>query len=91
MKTEHSVSLLPETGDRCWALLAEGCSVLTKISKGCGSCACPFYKPMDCGDWIRVEDEEGISIVPQEEYYPAIREIADNAKPAVWKITRVRS
>lgn len=93
MKTKNSVNLLPKTTERCWALLREGCNILTRTSEECGSCRCPFYKPVDCGDWIRVEDEEGITLIPPEEYYPAATKngIKGDLRPAVWKITRVRS
>ena len=93
MKTKNSVDLLPKTTDRCWALLSEGCSILTRASKKCGSCECSFYKPVDCGDWIRVEDEEGITLIPPEEYYPAVtkNKSKGDPRPAVWKITRVRA
>lgn len=91
MKTKHSVSLLKERPEPCDSIYPKGCRILTKVYEGCGSCACPFYKPRDCGDWIRVEDEEGISLIPQEEYYPARMKSIEEAGPPVWKISRVRT
>lgn len=91
MKTKHSVSLLRLINEPCDSLYPKGCRILTQVSKGCGSCACPFYKPKNCGDWIRVEDEEGINLIPQEEYYPARQKSIEEAGPAVWRISRVRA
>lgn len=93
MKTKHSVSLLRGSDEPCDSLYPKGCRILTQVNKDCGSCACPFYKPKNCGDWIRVEDEEGIALIPPEEYYPAATKngIKGDLRPAVWKITRVRS
>lgn len=91
MKTKHSVNLLKERPEPCDSIYPKGCRILTKVYEGCGSCACPFYKPRDCGDWIRVEDEEGISLIPQEEYYPARMKSIEEAGPPVWKISRVRT
>lgn len=46
-----------------------GCKLLTTDHKQCGTYKCPFYKPQGCKDWIRVEDRQGVSLVPAEEYY----------------------
>ena len=50
-----------------------GCKLLTIEHKSCGTYKCPFYKPKGCKDWIRVEDRQGVSIVPEEEYFRARR------------------
>lgn len=91
MKTKHSVNLLKERPEPCDSIYPKGCRILTQVNKGCGSCACPFYKPKNCGDWIRVEDEEGINLIPQEEYYPARQKSIEEAGPAVWRISRARA
>ena len=54
--------------ERCVNLKIGGCAVLCKAEPQCNY-KCPFYKPEGCRDWIRVEDRDGIAVVPPEEYY----------------------
>lgn len=51
----------------CFAQLNVGCKVLT--CDCVGKDECPFYKPQGCNDWIRVENNGEVWIVPPEEYY----------------------
>ncbi len=71
MITLHSIDLKYSI-DPCFAAInvrgTNGCRLLHKMSKSCNY-KCPFYKPKDCKDWIRVEDSQGICVVPPEEYY----------------------
>ena len=67
------------------------CGVLTKEDPTCG-CSCPFYKPRDCSDWIRIEDGHQIYIIPAEEYFEARGSgKADTKKIPTWKIRRVHT
>jgi len=42
-----------------------GCLITTAWAE----CKCPFYKPKGCEDWIRVERDGQVWLVPPEEYY----------------------
>ena len=68
MKTLNGIDLKSIT-DPCYAeMLHGGCRALSVKSELCRSWKCPFYKPQGCKEWIRVEDKQGINIVPPEEY-----------------------
>lgn len=92
MKTINSIDL-KSASDPCFgiegAVGKKTCRILCGSELKCGS-SCPFYKPEDCKDWVRVEDEEGISLVPPEEYYAIRRAAIEEARPCAWKIKRVR-
>lgn len=45
------------------------CSALTDRHKDCGSYKCPFYKPSECGDWIKIEKPKHVELYAPEEYY----------------------
>lgn len=49
---------------KCYALVGGSCDVLTHTD--CNNCA--FYKPIDCEDWIKVEEDGRVYIMPPEEY-----------------------
>lgn len=51
----------------CFAQMNVGCKVLT--CDCIGKDECPFYKPVGCEDWVRVEHDGEVWIVPPEEYY----------------------
>lgn len=53
--------------DPCFAQLATGCKVLT--CDCAGKAECPFYKPVGCEDWIKVEHNGEAWILTPEEYY----------------------
>lgn len=94
MRTKSSIDLTTAT-DPCFGLKKVAgnrrtCKIMCKMSPECGV-ECAFYKPESCEDWVRVEDEEGINLIPQEEYYPARAAAVQKAAPASWKITRVRT
>ena len=71
MITLHSIDLTT-TQDACFASIGNnniyGCRVLDITDLNCGTYKCPFYKPKGCKDWVRIEDERGINIIPPEEY-----------------------
>nr|AHF24051.1 hypothetical protein [uncultured bacterium Contig643] len=90
MRTAHSINL-KEARDRCFADKLKGtCSVMVVQHHGCGSYKCPLYKPAGCGDWVRVEDGNEITLVPPEEYKCA-RNKSKKPEYSSWKITRVRN
>lgn len=68
MITLHSIDLT-KIDEPCFALtVTKACRALSKQSKECGTYKCPFYKPAICKNWVRVEDRQGINLVPPEEY-----------------------
>ena len=69
MITLHSIDLQYIHEPCCSEMANDGCRAMTDKSEFCRSSRCPFYKPQGCKDWIRVEDRQGISVVPPEEYY----------------------
>ena len=73
MRTLHSIDL-KLIGDPCFGIMSKGkCRVLSVKSKYCGTYRCPFYKPKECRSWVRVQDKDGVNIVPPEEYERKIR------------------
>ena len=90
MKTRNSIDLEKETG-MCASDNMKTCRALVRYSEECGTCVCPFYKPKECKDWIRIEDEDGINLIPPEEYRKAckIDEPATSGHQT-WKITARR-
>lgn len=67
MKTRHSIDL-KKVNEPCFARTRMGyCRVLIIPARECGY-KCKFYKPEGCQDWVRVEDWEGLNLVPPEEY-----------------------
>lgn len=70
MITKHSIDLTMIT-EPCFAITAhdKGCGLLRAREPGCCTWRCPFYKPMNCKQWVRIEDRQGINLVPPEEAY----------------------
>lgn len=84
MRTRNSINLR-KTKEPCSSrseLII--CEALAHHISDCGTYKCPFYKPKGCKDWIRVEDEEGVNLIPPEEYYALAKKEAE--KPRVWKV-----
>lgn len=68
MKSPSSIDLT-EIKDKCFASFeGEGCSCLTEVPRECLAPGYPFYKPNGFKDWIRIEDRDGINLLPPEEY-----------------------
>lgn len=68
MITLHSIDLA-HVHEKCFAEGYKGvCKLLTVKSDVCRTSKCPFYKPDECKDWVRVEDKQGVSLIPFEEY-----------------------
>lgn len=93
MKTHNSLDLMQCDAPCAMSFKQNGvaCGLLTRYGKECGSAECPFYKPRGCKDWIRVEDEDGIIIIPPEEYYAARRINSGTKEYSSWKIVRRRA
>lgn len=90
MRTKNSIDL-KKSNQRCNSLMTgAGCSSMTGVHKDCGTYRCPFYKPQDCGDWIRVEDKDGISLIPPEEYKCERLKTKKKHDYSSWKIISVR-
>ena len=68
MITKHSIDLT-KVNDPCFATNTKygGCRILIGIHPDCGTFGCPFYKPYECKDWIRIEDNTGINLIPPED------------------------
>ena len=67
MITKHSIDLT-RVDEPCFAWsIVIGCQVLSRQQAGCGTYRCPFYKPRHCREWIRVEDKQGVNLVPPED------------------------
>ena len=93
MKTHNSLDLM-QCDTPCAMSFKQNsvaCGLLTRYGKECGSAECPFYKPRGCKDWIRTEDEDGISIIPPEEYYAARKASNGTKEYSSWKIVRRRA
>lgn len=45
------------------------CDALTERCSRCGSYICPFYKPKECKDWIRLDRPKYVELYTPEEYY----------------------
>lgn len=69
MITKHSIDLT-HIKEPCFALTRDGeCRVVIMPDFTCGTHKCPFYKPIDCKDWVRIEDRQGVNLIPPEEAY----------------------
>ena len=72
MITLHSIDL-KTTEEPCFAKSRMGmCKLLTIMPERCNY-RCKFYKPNGCKDWIRVEDRQGVNLIPPEEFEKEIR------------------
>lgn len=56
---------------RCFADWTGECSTMVERDRNCGSYKCPFYKPLDCEEWIKIEKEDHVEFYTPEEYYSA--------------------
>lgn len=69
MITLHSIDL-NMTKEPCYGLTIDGnCKVRVTTHNHCCTAKCPFYKPIDCRDWVRIEDHQGVHLIPPEEYF----------------------
>ena len=67
MITKHSIDLT-QIKEPCFALMAKGhCRILIARQRTCGTYKCPFYKPVNCKAWVRIEDRTGINLIPPED------------------------
>ena len=68
MVTIHSINL-KQINEPCFAAIGQknGCRVLSRTNDGCGTYRCPFYKPRDCKEWIRIDDRTGVNLIPPED------------------------
>ena len=68
MVTIHSQDL-KTIDEPCFAAIGHrnGCRVLMRTHDNCGTYKCPFYKPKDCKEWVRIDDKNGVSLIPPED------------------------
>lgn len=59
---------LKDCEEKCFARLNDGCAILKEMPEACNE-KCPFYKPRDCEDWVRLEHNGEIWLMPREDYY----------------------
>lgn len=93
MITRNSIPLEGILG-ACYALeegTVKRCRVMDGLHEECGTCGCPWYKPKDCRDWVRVEDDRGVSVVPPEEYRAVRCMSTDRKGQEYFRIIRARS
>lgn len=55
-----------EKDGQCFARMVGGCS-LGRVDGHCGTYRCPFYKPKDCKDWIRMDTKYAVFLYAPEE------------------------
>ena len=53
----------------CASLMGGECDAMKVLSPECGSYMCPFYKPRECADWIKIEKPKHVEFYTPEEYY----------------------
>jgi len=70
MITKHSIDL-KRIDSPCFALskITNGCKILKRTDENCNTYKCPYYKPVGCKDWVRIEDRHGINLIPPEEAF----------------------
>lgn len=72
MITLHSIDL-KNVNEPCYAeMQGGGCRALLVKHQECRTWKCPFYKPQLCKEWVRIEDKQGVNLVPPEEAYSKI-------------------
>ena len=78
---------ITDIDEKCFAHLKSGCAVLSRSDINCTP-QCPFYKSVGCEDWIRREKDNGIWLVPPEEYERSIKNEQDiqNKRKLYWFI-----
>lgn len=57
-----------DTDGRCFALMNGECGVMVLRHEACGSYECPFYKPSECKDWVRIETQSNVLMYAPEDY-----------------------
>ena len=75
---------IDECTDRCDLDSLEKCEGLVKKAVKCDH-NCPFYKPVGCSDWVRVDGE----LIPPEEYERMNGNENHKPKEVYWHVKRV--
>lgn len=90
MRTKHSINL-KEISEQCFAAKpADTCAITIPQLETCGTWKCPLYKPKSCKDWIRIEDRDGVNLIPPEEYACERLNQKKSLGVPTFRITRVR-
>lgn len=90
MITKNSIDLTLCDAECCGLSKRKGertCVVLCTEEPKC-STECPFYKPKGCHDWIKIEDSDGINLIPPEEYQKAVEKSRPTGKAKTWRMCR---
>ena len=66
--------MIRKSGDsdgNCFASVAanEGCLILSVAGSECGTYDCPFYKPSNHRDWVRIDRLPLVWLIPKDEYF----------------------
>lgn len=59
---------IEESDSVCFARRHSFCECLSEIHRGCGTYRCPFYKPLGCEDWLRIDDGYFVNMYMPEEF-----------------------
>lgn len=63
-----------DTDGMCFAEKS-GCIAMQAYDiKNCGTYNCPFYKPAECEDWIKIEHKNFVELYTPEEYYSGCKQ-----------------
>jgi len=57
-----------DTDGKCFAFEMGTCIALVTGHAECGTYMCPFYKPKDCKDWVRIETSKEVRLYAPEDY-----------------------
>jgi len=71
---------ITDSKEKCFALWASTCSILTDRTKEDCSAQCRFYKPQGCEDWVRRERRGQVWIIPPEEYAEFAEKVKKSGK-----------
>lgn len=80
---------LDECKDRCFATVLGECTVMDFPNDTCDS-SCPFYKPVGCKDWIRL-NIKGVNVIvaPEENERRFGSEKDRKRRSLYWQVKRV--
>lgn len=58
-----------DSDGQCYADGLFGCDAMSAYEVTCGTYRCPFYKPIGCEDWVKLESKDHVTLYPPEEYF----------------------
>lgn len=76
---------ITKSTEKCFADSLGECRVLSEtISLECNA-SCPFYKPIGCREWVRINTKAKAWLLTPEEYEERFKDTEE--KPPSWKIS----